>query len=187
MTKARWILVVVVAVAALAAVLYLISRGRPEMRRETDLIEVFDTAEKRSTMPIHQAFSITPVTIDGETKRCIFAAPTSRIIWQITPPPGAVLRTWIALQPEGWDKSTDGAVFRIGVSDGRSYEELLNRVVNPRTVKADRRWVPVTVDLSSYGGRQVNLIFNTNASLPGRGDDPSFDWAVWGDPVIYVQ
>ena len=43
------------------------------------------------------------------------------------------------------------------------------------------------MDLSQYAGSQVDLIFNTNASLPGQGDDAAFDWAVWGEPEIFIR
>ena len=62
-------------------------------------------------------------------------------------------------------------LFRFGVSDGRTYDELLKQHVDPLHNTNDRRWIPVTIDLSAYAGQQVDIIFNTNSSLPGRGND----------------
>ena len=78
-------------------------------------------------------------------------------------------------------------LFRLGVSDGRTYDELLKQHVDPLHNTSDRRWIPVTIDLSAYAGQQVDIIFNTNSSLPGRGDDNRFDWSVWGQPEIFIQ
>jgi hypothetical protein len=33
----------------------------------------------------------------------------------------------------------------------------------------------------------VDLIFNTNSSLPGRGDNAANDWAVWGSPELFIH
>jgi hypothetical protein len=128
------------------------------------------------------------VTIDRVSQRGIFMHPTSRLIFKVTVPQNALLRTSMALMPEIWDEDgADGVLFRFGVSDGRKYDELLNQIVNPHTVLEDRRWVPVAIDLSAYGGQQVDLIFNTNSSAPRRPANSSYDWAVWGDPRVTIR
>jgi hypothetical protein len=75
-------------------------------------------------------------------------------------------------------------LFRIGVSDGHRYSELLTRHVDPRRVHEDRGWLPVTLDLSAWGGRQVELILNTNSSPPGARADARNDLSYWGAPII---
>ncbi len=149
-----------------------------------DLVSGFSSAQKRSNLPVDRAFRVETVTIRGISKRCIFAEPTSRITWRVTPPPYGWLSTSLALEPAAWDAPGDGVLFRVGVSDGHTYEELLNQVVDPAHVPGDRRWVAVSVDLSAYAGRQVDLIFNTNASSPGKEADTRNDLAVWGQPEI---
>lgn len=162
-------------------------RQRGEGQIAIDLIERFDAAEKRSTEPQEKMFRLVELTVSGETRRGIFAHPPSRIIWKLTVPQNAWLRTWLALDPAVWTKEGDGVLFRIGVSDGRTYEELLAQHVNPSETEGDRRWLPVDIDLSPYARQGIDLIFNTNASLPGKGDDPRNDWAVWGEPHIFVR
>ena len=49
----------------------------------------------------------------------------------------------------------------------------MNQHVDPVNNPSDRRWVPVDVDLSAYAGQAVELIFNTNTSPKGRGDNPA--------------
>ena len=184
--KNRWIWIgVVVAVVVLAAI-WLMRRGG-EPTAVVDLIQQYDTAEKRSTLPLEQAFRIIDVTIDGVTKKSIFAHPTSRVIFRLTVPRDAWLRAAIALVPEAWEAAGNGVLFRIGVSDGRTYDELLNQHIDPLSSRADRRWFPVQLDLSPYAEQQVEIILNTNSSPPRQPDDSRNDWSVWGQPEIYVQ
>jgi hypothetical protein len=74
--------------------------------------------------------------------------------------------------------------FWLGVSDGRTFRELMVRHVDPFHVADDRRWVPVTVDLSDYSGLDLSLVFNTRASPRNAGNDQRNDKAVWGEPAI---
>jgi hypothetical protein len=43
------------------------------------------------------------------------------------------------------------------------------------------------VDLSTYGGEEVDLIFNIYGSPPGGKGDTNNDHAVWGAPEIVVR
>ncbi len=182
MTKNRWIvLAVVVIVVAVAAVW--IMRRREAGPPVTDLLTVLPTAEKR---PAGVEFPVNDVTINGETKKAIAVFSSTRIIFKVTLPNDAWLRTAIALDPKAWTAEGDGVLFRIGVSDGRTYDELFKQDVNPFRSSGDRRWIPVAIDLSAYGGRQVDLIFNTNASLPGASDTRN-DFGLWGAPAIYLR
>lgn len=185
MERKRWLTIaVIVLVVALVAVWFM--RRRAEGPVAIDLVEQFAAADKRSPLPVDKAFSVIELTVNGETRRGIYQHPTSRITWKLTIPDDAWLRTSLALKPEMWDKESDGVLFRIGISDGRRYEELLSQHVDPHNAAGDRRWLPVNLDLSAYARQEVSLIFNTNSSLPGRGDDSQNDWAVWGEPQIYV-
>lgn len=156
-----------------------------------DLLEQFPAAEKRvaPNLPsVDAAFQVIDVALAGETRRAIYMAATSRLIYKrVLIPENAWLRVWLGLKEEAWTQSTDGVLFRFGVSDGRTYDELLKQHVDPMHNESDRRWIPVTVDLSQYAGQEVDLIFNTNASLPGRGDDATYDFAVWGSPEVILQ
>jgi hypothetical protein len=186
MQKNRWTIVAIAAVALVLIAFWMLRRGS-EPPAAIDLVDQFPTAEKRSPLPAAETFSVLDVSIDDLTKRSILQRPTSRIIWKISVPNDGWLRAALALKPEAWTMEGDGVLFRIGVSDGRKYDELLNQHVNPFAVPGDRRWIPVIVDLSAYGGEQVELIFNTNSSVPGKGDDSRNDLAVWGAPQIYVR
>lgn len=147
-----------------------------------DLIELFADAEKRTTMgSLEDAFAIETVVINGDRRRSLFAHPFSRVTWTVSVPEGAVLRTAVALRPDTWTSPSDGAIFRIGVSDGPTYTNLVRHVVRPQDEPEDRRWFPIEVDLSAYAGREVKVIFNTE---PGEIGNAVGDACVWGAPRI---
>jgi hypothetical protein len=146
-------------------------------REAIDLVARFPDTEKRTNRPsFDDAFGVFRVTIDGVSRMCLLAVPFSRITWTVDVPPGAVLETAMAIRPRLW--TGGGAVFRIGVSSGDRYDELLRQEVNPLQRETDRRWIPIALPLSAYAGRRVRIIFNT-----GPGTDP----AVWGAPRIALH
>jgi hypothetical protein len=149
-----------------------------------DLIATFESAQKR---PAGGTFEIVDAELNGDRKRAIFTAPASRIIWKIRIPDDGWLMLALGMKPESWDKEGDGVLFRIGVSDGRVFEDLLTHHIDPFHNKGDRRWVPVVVDLSAYGGEEVEVIFNTNVSVPGKPDDGRGDTALFGAPEIVIR
>jgi hypothetical protein len=152
-----------------------------------DLVEAFRAAEKRTPMDPAAAFSMDPQTIKGETKPSIYAHPPSRIIFHdVVIPAHARLELFLGLKEEAWPKGTDGVYFRVGVSEGEVYTDLLKRSVDPYRVEADRGWVPVSIDLSAYAGKTVNVVFNTHESAPGIPPNNMYDFAVFGAPVIRV-
>ena len=185
--KNRWMWIVSVLILLLGVAVWILKQ-RGAGAGDVDLIDRFSNAEKRTLMADKSAaFSVIDATINGEIKRAIFTRPASRIIWRVTIPKDAWLRTSLALKPEAWAKPGDGVYFRIAVSDGRNYEELLAQQVNPGARPGDRRWIPVNLDLSAYADQAVEVIFNTNTSPPKAGDDRRNDLALWGAPQIYVR
>lgn len=186
MIRFRWIAVaLVITVGVVIVVTLFLFRPKPQPPSgPVDLIERFPDAEKRTTMSrLEDGFNIVDVTINGELRRSIFAHPHSRIIWTVDIPERAVLHTAVALQPHVYTLPGDGAQFRVGVADDERYEELFKRTVNPGQNPDDRRWIPVSLDLSPWAGEFVQVIFNTD---PGPGGNAVHDAAVWGAPRIVV-
>jgi hypothetical protein len=163
----------------------------------TDLLAQLPRAERRSNLPLESAIRVERVSIGGESHPVLYAHPHSRVSWPVSIPRRATLRTYLALKPDVWDQSPDGAVFTVGISDGRVYELLYSRHVDPRRVPDDRRWVLAEIDLGGYAGWQWSLfywpserswtvIFNTLPGPPAGPADGAWDWAVWGAPAIYA-
>lgn len=152
------------------------------------LIDLYPDAEKRSTLDSDEAFAVLDVTLNGETERAILAHASSRLRFlAVTLPEDAWLHVAIGVQEEAWTSpQSDGVLFRVGVADDRDYEELVSQHLDPASNPGHRRWVQLAIDLSRYGGEQVDLVFNTNASLPGA-DNRELDLAVWGRPEIRTR
>jgi hypothetical protein len=152
----------------------------------TDLIGLLPGAQKASTWsePGDAPFAVTPVTIAGQTHQAIFAPPHARIRWRIEVPRRGTLEVYYGMREDAWTADGNGVQFRIGVSDGRTYEEYLREVVNPKDRDRDRRWLSATIDLSAYEGQMIELNFNTDPGPPKDASDSRNDVAVWGEPRI---
>ncbi len=137
----------------------------------------------RWTQTTEPLFGVKDVTIAGKTHKAIFAPPPSRIKFKVEVPRRGTLEVFYALREDAWTAEGDGAQFRIGVSDGRTYEEYLKEAVNPKARERDRKWLPATIDLSAYEGQMVEIQLSTD---PGPSDksDSRNDFCLWGDPKI---
>ena len=181
----RAVLTVVVLVAVIVLGWWLFFRG--DRAGRVDLIERFGEAQQKRPSP--DLFSVVDATLAGETKKAIAVNPTtgSRIVWRVRVPDDGWLWVSVGMKPEVWEKEGDGVKFLVGVSDGRAYEQLFEQHVNPFANAGDRKWLPVRVDLSTYAGEEIELIFNTYSSPPGQGDDQRNDLALWGSPEVVVR
>ena len=182
MTTSRWTALGVV-IACVVLGLWFWSR-RSEIGNEISLVAQLASAEKRTNVEAPEQFAVESVTIDGVARQTILARPHSRLIYNVAVPRDAWLEVSFAMKPETWDQPGDGAQFRIGISDGRTYEEVVRQYVNPK--RGDRRWFSARLDLSAYEGRQVTLILNTDPGPPGSLDKAN-DLAVWADPRLYTK
>jgi hypothetical protein len=176
--------VLAVAAVILAAGFVYVATNSDTGRPALSLVDDYPKVVKRSAFPELEAFSVYDATIGNETRRVVYSRPPSRITWRITLPRNAQLQAWLALRDDSWRQLGNGVVFRIGVSDGRSYQELLSRHVDPYGSPEDRRWIPVAIDLSPFAQKTVDLIFNTDPSLPGMPPDGRNDLALWGEPTV---
>ncbi len=176
--------IAIVAVVGLAVVWY-VRRGG-ETPPVIDLVEQLSAAERRPADAAPDVFAVKNEKVAGETKRAIYVQPPTRITWKVTLPNDGWLRTAIAVDEQAWDKDGDGVLFMIGISNGDRYDALLEQHLDPHASRADRRWVPVMLDLSAYSGKQVNIIFNTRTSIRG-GDDRRNDFAYWGAPAVCLR
>jgi hypothetical protein len=171
----RAVLTAVVIVVVAIAGWWLFRRGGAE---RVDLVALYDGAQKSG------AFAVEDATLAGETKKSIAAPPDGRITWRVRVPEDGWLKVSLGLKPEAWTKEGNGVYFFVGVSDGRAFEQLFTQTVNPYANVPERRWIPVTVDLSSYAGEEMQIIFNTRQSGPGQGADARNDLPLWGAPEI---
>ena len=180
MARYRWLIL-----GALAGVVVLVgwwwaSNGPGTVA--IDLVGRFPSALRR---PNPDVFALQDITIGGVTKSSITVAQASRITWIETIPKDGWLDVSLGMREESWTRPGDGVLFRVGVSYGGRYEELVSLVVNPFANHADRQWYPLLLDLSPFAGESVEIIFNTNAGAESSNTDN--DLAVWGEPRVTVR
>lgn len=149
-----------------------------------DLVSQFDAAQKR---PAAGNFSVQDVELNGERKKAIAVPPDSRLTFKVQVPDEGWLRVSAGAKPESWTQEGDGSFFLVGVSDGRTFDELFTQHVNPFSNAGDRKWIQVWVDLSAYAGEEIELIFNTRTGPPQKEGDPRADMPLWGQPEIVVR
>lgn len=180
----RGVVAAILALVLLAAGWWLFRRG--DAAEPINLLAQYDAARK---LPAPANFERKTAELSGESRDAIavLPAPGTRLIYKVTVPEDAWLRLWVGVQPDAWKQEGDGVQFRIGVSDGRAYEPLVTQHLHPFANSGDRAWVPVMVDLSTYSGETIDLIFNTDASQPGKPLDERGDFALWGAPEIIVR
>jgi hypothetical protein len=176
MKSNRAVLTAIVIVVVIVGGWWLFHRRSAE---GVDLISQFAQAKKEP-----DAFALVDVTLGGETKKAIAAPPNGRLTFHVRVPDDGWLRVSLGMKPEAWDKEGNGVFFLAGVSDGRAFEQLFTQTVNPFQNASERRWIPVSVDLSAYAGEEMDIILNTRASGPGAAADDRNDLPLWGEPAI---
>jgi hypothetical protein len=109
------------------------------------------------------------------------ALPAGREIW---------FQAALAIDPAVWEAPIgDGVQYQLLVSpldprngNAGTASVALDKVINPRALGEQRRWVPVEADLSRWSGQRVHLTLRT---LPRT--DPYYDWSGWANPVVVVR
>jgi hypothetical protein len=140
----------------------------------------FDDAEVRTD--VGGRVGISSFAIRGDRRTVLNVNPPSEVRYRLSPPPGAVLRCGIALNPAAWAAGKgQGVAFEVRVAEQGVERTLFSRYVDPRRNPADRRWHEVGVDLATFAGREITVIFATSG---GPAGDFDFDAAGFSDPTI---
>ena len=153
-----------------------------------DLLASLARAEKR---PATEAVTAAIVTLGGVTQPALEVPALSRVVWRERLPDHAVLTTAVGVSPALSAAGRGGAVFRIGISDERAYDELSKTVVQ---FPSSQGWQRVSIDLSKYSGfkwslfyqpryKTWSIIFNTIVKGLGRSLVQA-DRLYWARPVV---
>jgi len=120
-----------------------------------------------------------PFRLNDVLHRTLPAAPPSRLAFAVEVPRHGRLTFSYAVGPEYHDRPA--VEFGVSVRAGGSEETLWTSLLDPLTNPAHRRWIPASVDLSKYAGREVELLLTTT----GFDEDPTeARRAIWGTPAI---
>jgi tetratricopeptide (TPR) repeat protein len=124
-------------------------------------------------------------TIGYEARSVLVQYPPSRVVYSLTLPPESSLRFGIGADAEAWSSDTgDGIEYNIYVRDlqqPNTLHQVFHRYMDPKSNPEDRHWLDEQIDLSHFGGQQVEIIFETKAGLSG---DASCVWGGWSRPVL---
>jgi hypothetical protein len=148
-----------------------------------DLIDALPRAIQQRPSP--EAFQVIDATLNGETRRAIYVAEQSRIVWEEEVPEHAWLQVALGVREEAWQREGDGVLFLIGVSHAGRYDELISLIVNPRGNESDRQWLPILLDLAPWAGQRVEIIFNTRVAH--KDASTANHLALWGAPAIVTR
>ena len=155
-------------------------RKASSFQSEHFLLTEFHTAIKRTPSKDYIRKGI--FMIHNDLRPVLFQHPPSELTYPLEITGNAVLRFSICLNPAVWNpQKGDGALFEISVRDQDGMKTVFSKYIDPKSIESDRKWHEETVDLSSYSGKQAQLVLSVQ---PGPAGDSRYDWAAWGDPRI---
>jgi hypothetical protein len=127
-------------------------RARDANPLPIDLIALLPQAERRAAGSVDDAVRADSANVDGSPRPVLITRAPARVIWPLRFGSKVVLRSRVSLLPDA-SSSSAGVIVRVGISDERSYDELL------RTPLDRPGWRPIEIDLSAYSGWQWSLFY----------------------------
>ncbi len=135
------------------------------------------------------------VEIAGSLRTALFAPAPSRFTFSVRIPEKPFLSFGYALIPDAWEIENSATTFKIwraeglrsdgtAVKDGKEHL-LFSDSIDPRNDETARRWFDGELDLSSYEGERVELVFET-APSDEEGTAITYGYAVWSNPTLYA-
>jgi hypothetical protein len=150
--------------------------------RTIDLIRQFAHAETR---PLAGSFQIAEHTFGGRAHTSLVVPVPSRVIWVTTLPERAWLHVAVAVAPQAAGPAV--VTFRIGISDDRIYDRLIERTISSAGTTSGG-WTDLAADLSLYAGRKLSLFYRPHGRkwrvVFSSDRNEGAAAAVWGAPGI---
>jgi len=148
-----------------------------------NFIDQFPTTQTKN-LQFGEVYTDT-LTINYEQRNIIFQHPTSRLLYSLDLPMQSSLSFGFGMSPEIWSANKgDGMEFNVYLSRQDEPNKLywiFQKYIDPKNNPNDQRWFDENLDLSEFGGQQVEIIFETRAGPNGNAD---FDWGGWSWPVL---
>jgi hypothetical protein len=155
-----------------------------------DLLRELPRAERRAARPVDQAIRSDLVDVGGDVRPAIVTDAPARVTWSLRLPSSAWLRTEVALVPDSQQATPRGVTVRVGVSDDRSYDELLRQHLDPSVAGHASSWMPLEVNLEEYAGWKWSLFYHparTTWRLIINADAAPGGAVAWVRPMIVVK
>ena len=134
-------------------------------------IDLVSRAETAFIQPTPAVARVDAVSIGGASTRALLMTSPARATWEVRFGERVELVASVALVPAEGSADAQGVFVRVGISDGRTYDELLRTPLAP-----DGPWQAIRVDLSPYSGWKWSLFYQPsrvtwkvilNADQPG--------------------
>lgn len=149
-----------------------------------DLLRHFQDAERR---PLQGTFALREHTFAGVSRASLVVPAESRVTWKLFVPHRARLQMHVAFPEE----ATAAVAVRVGVSDDRIYNTLVESTVTARDA-ASQGWIPLDADLSLYGGRKWSLFYRPDETkwrivIATHVLSGSTPWVYLGTPALMTD
>jgi len=124
-----------------------------------DLLLSADAAVKRPPSDRPDLFVVQDVVLAGQTRRALIVPQPSRVTWKVNVPARAVLTGGAGILPSPSGAAATASRLYIGISDGRLFSRLLDEHLPPASAVEGGAWLPIRIDLASYGGWQWSVFY----------------------------
>jgi len=106
---------------------------------------------------------------------------STALVYPVMIEPHTTLWASLAVAPEAWTMEGDGVTFSVYIEDDTGIHLVFSRYIDPKHHQQDRNWLPIQINLSSFGNKLVRLILTVGS---GPAGDRRNDWAGWGEPIL---
>ena len=161
----RWSLAAVGVVALTTVPFFL--RARAFVKRQYFLAHLSDARVVGGERGLRWA----AFAVDGRQRWIILASPPSEAHYFVTLPAGARLALGAALDAaRQWPADTGGLRFEVDVVGHERRETVFANSIDAPRNTGDASWREAVIDLSRYGGQQVEIVFRTvGSAMPREG------------------
>lgn len=161
----------------LSSVKYL-ATVRPYIKPGGRIDELF-AQDQRRVPAVH--LTKTVFEINGDSRDTLMEHPPySRLPYRIrVPAQSPVFYFSYGIAADAFDKGGDGVLFVIEAKDPRgNIHKLFSNYIDPKHDARQRKWMDGALDLSTFRGETIDLLFSTD---PGPHGNSAFDWAGWSN------
>jgi hypothetical protein len=121
---------------------------------EVTAVDLMSRVKDADRRPAGSPIAVEAQDFGGRPRASLRVPGESRLTFTIPIPRRAVLRFYAAVA----DAAGAAVAFRVGISDDRFYQTLLEQAVTSEETAA-RGWVELAADLSHFAGPQLSLFF----------------------------